>query len=96
MTLYSEFVQSAQIPAMSKQSSELFKQQRQQQSHITFNHSKHHKDKLDDTDSGFLSRATNIEKLSINNVHDTISIVLSIDSLQSSVNEHDPDKRQQS
>ncbi|CAH8538399.1 unnamed protein product [Schistosoma guineensis] len=96
MTLYSEFVQSPQIRAMSKQSPELFKQQRQQQSHITFNHSKHHKDKLDDTDSGFLSRATSIEKLSNNSVHDTISTVLSIDSLQSSVNEHDPDKRQQS
>uniref|UniRef100_A0A3Q0KRA3 Rho-GAP domain-containing protein n=1 Tax=Schistosoma mansoni TaxID=6183 RepID=A0A3Q0KRA3_SCHMA len=96
MTLYSEFVQSPQTGAMSKQSPKLFKQQRQQQSHITFNHSKHHKDKLDDTDSGFLSRATSIEKLSNNSVHDTISTVFSIESLQSSVNEHDTDKRQQS
>ncbi|CAH8496358.1 unnamed protein product [Schistosoma turkestanicum] len=93
MTLYTDFMHSPHIGVMSKQSPKLFK--RKQQSQITFNHSKHHKDKLDDTDSGFLSRATSIEKLSTNSVHDTDSTTFSVESFQLSVNPNDTNKQQQ-
>ncbi|KAH8877251.1 RhoGAP domain protein [Schistosoma japonicum] len=94
MTLYSEFVYNPHIGVMPKQSPKLLKQHHQQQYKITFIHNKRHEDKLDDTDSGFLSRATSVEKLSNSSVHDTNSSAFSVESFQLSVDENDCNKQQ--
>ncbi|CAH8847358.1 unnamed protein product [Trichobilharzia szidati] len=88
MTLCSDLMRSPRIGVMSGHSKKKFKQQQQ----MTINHA----EKSDDTDSGYLSRATSVEKLSTESTHDTKSSSLSIESLQLSVDETYSDKQHQS
>ncbi|VDQ12508.1 unnamed protein product [Trichobilharzia regenti] len=81
-------MRSPRIGVMSGHSKKKFKQQQK----MTINHV----DKSDNTDSGYLSRATSVEKLSTESTHDTKSSSLSIESLQLSVDETYSDKQHQS
>ncbi|CAH8517663.1 unnamed protein product [Heterobilharzia americana] len=89
MTLCSDLIRSPRIGALPVQSPKLFKKQRDQ---IKISHS----DKSDDTDSGYISRATSVEKLSTKSTHDTNSSTLSIESFQLSVDEADSNKHHHS